>query len=152
MKKTFLSGIIFLVNIILSSYSHAVVWSVGPTRTFKMPSQVSGLVADGDIVEIDAADYVDCTTWTANNLTLKEEEYVHPAARRPRVNNGTIDIGAFEFGNLTRVIPIEDTYSDIQIFPNPAGPQIFILGVKGSTLVAIYNSLGELVLSKSTLH
>lgn len=48
------------------------IWHVGPTETYKKPSDVAGLVHDGDIVEIDAATY-ECdqsVRWTANNLTL----------------------------------------------------------------------------------
>ncbi len=51
--------------------SFAKVWQVGPTRTYKVPSDVSGLVSDGDTVEIDAGTYTDCTTWTNNNLLLE---------------------------------------------------------------------------------
>src|SRR5215475_13138788 len=48
------------------------VWHVGPTETYKAPSDVVGLVRDGDIVEIAAATYKcdQSVRWTANNLTL----------------------------------------------------------------------------------
>src|SRR5262249_29344686 len=48
------------------------VWHVGPTETYKAPSDVAGLVHDGDVVEIAAATYKcdQSVRWTANNLTL----------------------------------------------------------------------------------
>jgi hypothetical protein len=49
----------------------ATVWPVGPTRPHTKPSQVAGLVADGDTVAIDAGTYLlDVCSWHANNLTL----------------------------------------------------------------------------------
>ena len=48
------------------------VWQVGPTRTYKKPSEVASLVQDGDIIEIDAADYVgDVARWAQHNLTFR---------------------------------------------------------------------------------
>lgn len=45
---------------------------VGPTRQYKSPSAVSGLVKDNDTVEIDSGIYTnESTTWNANNLTLR---------------------------------------------------------------------------------
>jgi len=44
---------------------------VGPTRTYTMPSQVAGLVSDGDTVDIDAGTYSNCATWNRNNLLLR---------------------------------------------------------------------------------
>jgi len=47
-------------------------WSVGPTRTHKVPSEVSSLVDDGDVVEIDAGTYLgDVASWYADNLVLR---------------------------------------------------------------------------------
>ncbi len=48
------------------------VFQVGPTRTYKMPSEVSSIVPDGAVVEIDAGIYSgDATSWNANNLTIR---------------------------------------------------------------------------------
>jgi hypothetical protein len=47
------------------------VWQVGPTRTYTVPSAVSGLVSDGDTVQIDAGTYNDCTEWNKSNLLLQ---------------------------------------------------------------------------------
>lgn len=48
------------------------VWQVGPTRTYTKPSQIATLVQDGDVIEIDAADYVgDVVRWTKHNLTFR---------------------------------------------------------------------------------
>lgn len=50
----------------------AKIWQVGPTRTYLVPSAVSGLVADGDTVEIDAGLYTgNVTKWSANNLVIR---------------------------------------------------------------------------------
>jgi hypothetical protein len=45
---------------------------VGPTRTYKVPSEAASVAKDGDIIEIDAGDYLgDTATWKQNNLTLR---------------------------------------------------------------------------------
>jgi hypothetical protein len=45
---------------------------VGPTRTYKVPSEASSVAKDGDIIEIDAGDYLgDTATWKQNNLMLR---------------------------------------------------------------------------------
>jgi hypothetical protein len=52
--------------------SAATVWTVGPSRTYKVPSAVAGLVRDGDTVLIDPGVYRgDVAVWTANDLTLR---------------------------------------------------------------------------------
>jgi len=67
MKTTLL----FLISLFTGIYSlYATTWLVGPTRTHTAPSQVSGLVQDGDTVLIDAGTYTDCTSWSKNNLLL----------------------------------------------------------------------------------
>lgn len=50
----------------------SVVWHVGPSRDYKKPSEVAALVQDGDIIEIDAGDYVgDVARWSQDNLTFR---------------------------------------------------------------------------------
>jgi hypothetical protein len=45
---------------------------VGPTRTLKFPSAAAAIAQDGDVIEIDAAEYLDDNvSWTRNNLTLR---------------------------------------------------------------------------------
>jgi hypothetical protein len=45
---------------------------VGPERTLRTPSQAARVALDGDIIEIDAVEYVnDFTTWQQNNLTIR---------------------------------------------------------------------------------
>ena len=45
---------------------------VGPSRTYKVPSEAASVAKDGDIIEIDAGDYLgDTATWKQNNLTLR---------------------------------------------------------------------------------
>ncbi|MBL0174592.1 MAG: right-handed parallel beta-helix repeat-containing protein [Ignavibacteria bacterium] len=46
-------------------------WRVGPGRALTLPSQAAAQVRDGDTVSIDAAEYVDCATWTRHNLLLR---------------------------------------------------------------------------------
>jgi hypothetical protein len=46
-------------------------WRVGPGRALTLPSQAAAQVRDGDTVSIDAAEYVDCATWTRNDLLLR---------------------------------------------------------------------------------
>ncbi|MBL7952841.1 MAG: hypothetical protein JNM62_14120 [Flavobacteriales bacterium] len=47
-------------------------WTVGPTRAYTAPSQVSTLVSDGDTVNIDAGVYPDdVARWQANDLVLR---------------------------------------------------------------------------------
>ncbi|MGQ0828850.1 MAG: T9SS type A sorting domain-containing protein [Bacteroidota bacterium] len=55
----------------LAASSYATIYKVGPTRTYTLPSQVAGLVNDGDTVNIDAGTYSNCATWNKNNLLLR---------------------------------------------------------------------------------
>jgi hypothetical protein len=57
--------------LLFASMSHAKLYEVGPSKAHTLPSQVSVLVSDGDTVAIDAGSYVDCATWTKDNLVLK---------------------------------------------------------------------------------
>jgi len=59
-------------NVTTQNFAPATIWRVGPTRTYKRPSDVSSLVSDGAVVEIDSGTYLgDVTNWRANNLTLR---------------------------------------------------------------------------------
>jgi hypothetical protein len=45
---------------------------VGPTRTLKLPSDADAVAQNGDVIEIDAGEYLnDNVVWTNNNLTLR---------------------------------------------------------------------------------
>jgi hypothetical protein len=44
---------------------------VGPNRALRKPSDAAARVRDGDTVEIEAGDYVDCAVWRANRLTIR---------------------------------------------------------------------------------
>ncbi len=44
---------------------------VGPKERLKWPSMAAKEAQDGDTIEIAAGEYVDCTLWTANNLTIR---------------------------------------------------------------------------------
>lgn len=59
------------IAVLFAASVEAATYRVGPDRKFKRPSEVSGLVKDGDVVEIDAGEYRrDTTVWRQNNLTL----------------------------------------------------------------------------------
>lgn len=46
--------------------------NVGPGRQYTLPSQVSDIANDGDVIEIDAGVYLDdIVVWRQNNLTLR---------------------------------------------------------------------------------
>jgi hypothetical protein len=63
-------GLFLLLSISFTSYS--INWLVGPSRFYTLPSQVSGLVNNGDTVSIDAGVYnSDVAHWTASNLLLR---------------------------------------------------------------------------------
>lgn len=48
------------------------VLKVGPERRFKVPSQAARFARDGDVIEIDAGDYLgDVAVWRANRLILR---------------------------------------------------------------------------------
>lgn len=48
------------------------VLQVGPERSLRMPSQAARVARDGDIIEIDAGEYLnDFTTWHQNDLTIR---------------------------------------------------------------------------------
>jgi len=47
---------------------------VGPERDLQAPSDAAALAKDGDIVRIDAGDYVDCAIWHASGLVLEAPE------------------------------------------------------------------------------
>lgn len=67
MKK----GILFS-SLLFPFLSFATNWQVGPSRTYKNPSEVAPLVGTGDTVEIDAAIYLgDVCSWTKDSLVLK---------------------------------------------------------------------------------
>jgi hypothetical protein len=64
----------FFIAYLILSFSNTAwctVWQVGPTRTYTVPSDVTGLVSNGDTVQIDAGTYTDCAVWTKSNLLLQ---------------------------------------------------------------------------------
>ena len=69
---------------------------VGPTRTvgpttFKVPSAAIAAAQTGDVIEIDAADYVDDNAqWSTNNLTLRGVGGARPHLRSTQlIDNGS---------------------------------------------------------------
>ena len=68
MKFFFICSItaIFIAN------SFATTWKVGISRLYKVPSQVSSLVSNGDTIDIDAGVYEsDVAKWTSSNLLIR---------------------------------------------------------------------------------
>jgi hypothetical protein len=66
--------IVFLLLTFISiRFKHvwAKIYQVGPAKTYTLPSQVASLVANGDTVNIDAGNYIDCASWNASNLLLR---------------------------------------------------------------------------------
>ena len=65
---------LFLLTLHATFGAYATVWPVGPGKPHQKPSQVSGLVQDGDTVLIDAGTYAgDVAFWKADGLLLKGE-------------------------------------------------------------------------------
>ncbi len=63
---------LLIVILFLCNRLSATQWEVGPTRNYTSPSQVAGLVADGDTVDIDAGDYYgDVASWYAHDLVFR---------------------------------------------------------------------------------
>lgn len=67
MKKNYAAFVLLLIT----TFCYAKIYKVGSTKTYTLPSQVAGLVSDGDTVDIDAGTYSDCATWNKNNLLLR---------------------------------------------------------------------------------
>ncbi len=44
---------------------------VGPAKPYTLPGAAAAVAEDGDTVLIDAGSYVDCATWTRNNLLIR---------------------------------------------------------------------------------
>ena len=84
----------------------ACTWFVGPTRTYKLPSAVAGLVQNGDVVCIDSGAYVrDVAVWTTNNLTLRG---VGGMARLDAGGTAALSKGIWVLqGNNTRIENVE---------------------------------------------
>ncbi len=63
----------FTSLLLLSSFSlSATTWNIGPTRTYKDPSEVCSLVRSGDIVEIDSGTYaIPLCRWTVDDLVIR---------------------------------------------------------------------------------
>jgi hypothetical protein len=70
----------------LAAQAGAEVLRVGPERDLHAPSDAAAIAKDGDIVEIDPADYVDCAIWRANRLVLAAPD--GPAHVRDRACDG----------------------------------------------------------------
>ena len=56
--------------VVLAGPAPARVYYVGPEHQYKRPSEVTGLVAPGDLVEIEPGDYYDCAVWRTDRLTV----------------------------------------------------------------------------------
>jgi hypothetical protein len=85
------------------------VLQVGPTRALKFPSDAAAIAQDGDVIEIDAGEYLDDNVaWTNDNLTLRGvgggRAHLHDTVIIPDSNGKGIWI---TFGKNTAVENIE---------------------------------------------
>ncbi|MDD5571156.1 MAG: T9SS type A sorting domain-containing protein [Bacteroidales bacterium] len=72
MKKKIIKYLLLALLVCFFANSDATVWQVGASKTYKVPSAVSGLVNKGDTVEIDAGTYTaDVCYWSDDSLLLK---------------------------------------------------------------------------------
>jgi hypothetical protein len=56
----------------LHNFAAARVLQVGPTRSLQRPSDAAAIAQDGDVIEIDAGEYLDdIVVWRRNRLTLR---------------------------------------------------------------------------------
>jgi hypothetical protein len=44
---------------------------VGPDKEYKLPSAAAATAGNGDVVRIDAGNYVDCAVWTQNDIVIE---------------------------------------------------------------------------------
>ena len=69
--KNKIKKIYFLIAALLAiaNYCNAIIWNVGSTRTYTLPSQLQNIVHDGDTIYIDGGIYTnDATQWSKKNL------------------------------------------------------------------------------------
>jgi hypothetical protein len=67
-KLVMLIGFFCLIN----ATSEAKIWQIGPNKAYKKAAQVSGLVANGDTIEIDTGLYSgDVASWTKSDLYFR---------------------------------------------------------------------------------
>ncbi|HIA37838.1 MAG TPA: PKD domain-containing protein [Flavobacteriales bacterium] len=58
-----------IISLLYFGVTYATIWSVGPAQTFTKPSDVVGLVSNGDTIEIHADTYLgDFCIWSQNSL------------------------------------------------------------------------------------
>lgn len=63
-------GLLVLLSVF--QVAGAAILKVGPQRVLLMPSQAASIAQDGDIIEIDAGDYLrDAAVWRANKLVIR---------------------------------------------------------------------------------
>ena len=96
----------FLILIITPIISNAGVIQVGPTKSYKTPSQAARIAKDGDYIEIDQGTYTDdVAVWRQNNL------FIYGINGRPHLkSNGAAAEGKAIWvvkGNNTRIANIE---------------------------------------------
>lgn len=62
---------LILVISVCANPSFAEVLKVGPSETYKMPSEAAAAAKNGDHIEIAPAQYFDCAVWRADNLVIE---------------------------------------------------------------------------------
>ena len=62
---------LLLIGLLLSPGAQARVLEVGPSRELPTPSAAATIARNGDTVRIDPGEYLDCTIWRADGLTIE---------------------------------------------------------------------------------
>ena len=89
---------------------------------------------------IEAGSLADLPNWVINGTDL---------AGNPRVSNGKISLGAYEYDPTASAIKLTHVDNGIKIYPNPVS-DFFIVDYEGFIQVKIYDMLGKEILSQDT--
>jgi hypothetical protein len=111
------------------------VLKVGPTRSYRKPSDVAALVQPGDVVEIDAGEYLnDVTNWQTSNLTIRGiGGGAHMRMDRPIASTEN-DLGIWTFtGDGIRVENME--FSGAIVTTTNQGAGVYLHSGSGDLLV-----------------
>ncbi len=128
-----------LANINVSDYS---------TLGFRDPSINDYWLTSTSNLAIDAGVSAGNTNTGYPLLPLNQFQSYNAALLPRTIVNGTIDIGAYEFENMTGTSSENITNNGIVIYPNPSNGTIFLEGASsltGIVKIELYNSFGQLV-------
>src|SRR5690606_33611859 len=73
--------------------------------------------------------------------------------QNPRVDNGTIDIGPYEYQSTVSISEgLNVDQAEIAIYPNPTNGLITIIGVKSELAeMKVFNTLGQVVITSEAI-